>query len=47
MDNVENDNIFDDLGDLSELDFGEKSEEQIEEEYVTFCRKIVYHVHFK
>lgn len=33
MNDVENDNIFDDLGELNELDFGGKSEEQIEEEY--------------
>ena len=30
---IEDENIFDDLGDLSELDFGEKSEEEIKEEY--------------
>ena len=30
---IEDENIFDDLGDLSELDFGEKSEEEIKKEY--------------
>ena len=30
---VEDEIIFDDLGDLSELDFGGKSEEEIKEEY--------------
>jgi len=30
---IEDENIFDDLGDLSELDFGGKSEEEIKEEY--------------
>ncbi len=30
---VEDEIIFDDLGDLSELDFGEKSEEEIKKEY--------------
>ncbi len=30
---VEDEIIFDDLGDLNELDFGGKSEEEIEEEY--------------
>ncbi len=30
---IEDENIFDDLGDLSELDFGGKSEEEIKKEY--------------
>ena len=30
---IEDENIFDDLGDLSELDFGEKSEKEIKKEY--------------
>lgn len=30
---IEDEIIFDDLGDLSELDFGEKSEEEIKKEY--------------
>jgi uncharacterized membrane protein YkvA (DUF1232 family) len=30
---IEDENIFDDLGDLNELDFGEKSEEDIKKEY--------------
>ena len=30
---VEDENIFDDLGDLNELDFGERSEEQIKKDY--------------
>ena len=30
---VEDETIFDDLGDLSELDFGEKSEKEIKKEY--------------
>ena len=30
---IEEEIIFDDLGDLSELDFGEKSEEEIKKEY--------------
>ncbi len=30
---IEDENIFDDLGDLSELDFGGKSEEEIKEKY--------------
>ena len=33
MNNEENDIIFDDLGELSELDFGEKSEEEFKNEY--------------
>jgi len=46
MNNEENDNIFDDLGDLSELDFGGKSEEQIEEEYapkVKYIEESLWH----
>ena len=30
---IENENIFDDLGELSELDFGERSEEEIKKDY--------------
>ena len=30
---IENENIFDDLGDLNELDFGERSEEEIKKDY--------------
>jgi len=30
---IEDENIFDDLGDLNELDFGEKSKEEIKKEY--------------
>ncbi len=30
---IEDENIFDDLGDLSELDFGGKSEEEVKKEY--------------
>ena len=30
---IEDENIFDDLGDLNELDFGERSEEQIKKDY--------------
>ena len=30
---IEEDNIFDDLGELSELDFGERSEEEIKKDY--------------
>ena len=30
---IENENIFDDLGEVSELDFGERSEEEIKKDY--------------
>jgi uncharacterized membrane protein YkvA (DUF1232 family) len=30
---IEDENIFDDLGDLNELDFGERSEEEIKKDY--------------
>jgi len=30
---IEDENIFDDLGELSELDFGERSEEEIKKDY--------------
>ena len=47
MNNEDNDNIFDDLGELSELDFGGKSEEQIEEEYTPRVKYVEENIWYK
>ncbi|MGD8306282.1 MAG: YkvA family protein [Ignavibacteria bacterium] len=47
MNNEDNDNIFDDLGELSELDFGGKSEEQLEEEYTPRVKYVQENIWYK
>jgi uncharacterized membrane protein YkvA (DUF1232 family) len=44
---IEDENIFDDLGDLSELDFGEKSEEEIKKEYESKAEYVEENIWYK